>query len=146
MTEQQTLVEFLAARLDEDEAAATEAGADEWTDEVNVWMVVDSKGEPVAYDEGKPTEEQAAHIARHDPARVLREVESKRAILADHSNPHSAAAAEDPGLEEGTRQSRRLNGEWCVHHEDHECSTLRAMAAVYSDHPDYRPEWAGDKP
>ena len=29
---------------------------------------------------------------------------------------------------------------WCLHAE--ECSTLRSLAAIYGNHPDYRQEWA----
>jgi len=53
------LAEFVAARLDEDEAAA------------NAWLPV-----------GNPTSAQREHIASADPGRMLREVEAKRKILA----------------------------------------------------------------
>jgi len=46
-------------------------------DEVGAYTVV--------YAEGYPTYAQAVHIARHDPARVMREVEAKRAILRYYS-------------------------------------------------------------
>jgi hypothetical protein len=54
-----TLAEFLAARLDEDGAAA------------KAWLPL-----------GNPDAAQREHIACVDPGRVLREVEAKREILA----------------------------------------------------------------
>ncbi len=54
-----TLVEFLRARLAEDDAAARAFG-------IGVWSVAGP---------------QAEHIARWDPARVLAECEAKRRII-----------------------------------------------------------------
>ena len=70
----------------------------------------------VVYDEGSPDEYQARHIARHDPARVLREVEAKRAILA----LREASPVGSPVL----------------------TFALCHLAAVYSGHTDYDPAWA----
>lgn len=65
------------------------------------------------------------HIARHDPSRVLAEVEAKRGIL----EAHGGDLPEQPMF--------------CGHCEhDTPCPTLRFLAAPYSSHPDYRPEWA----
>lgn len=99
------LVAFLRARLDEDEARS--------------WSVHDvAKCDALLY------EEDMADAARRDPdcdcgypARVLREVEAKRAIV-DECN-----AMDDEGLTPGLR------------------SAVVSLAAVYGDHPDYRQEW-----
>jgi Family of unknown function (DUF6221) len=48
------------------------AAADDYQDAIHI------------YDEGGHTEEQAEHIARHDPARVLRQVAAMRKILDEH--------------------------------------------------------------
>ena len=40
------------------------------------------RGCVVVFDEGAPSAEQAAHIARHDPARALREVAAMRKLIA----------------------------------------------------------------
>ena len=91
-----TPLEFLAARLDEDEAVAMKATGTAWAweatgDKDNSWAVGYVEGE-----DGRPLTGEiehgqgvvidgvcesingnladAAHIARHDPARVLREV------------------------------------------------------------------------
>jgi hypothetical protein len=64
------LVEFLRARLDEDERIARAAGGDgHWTaEDIAVY------GERL-----DPT--GRVHMATHDPARVLAEVEAKRGLL-----------------------------------------------------------------
>ena len=75
------LVAFLNARLDEDEAIAETAGRSGFpaADYDSRWRYedVDRRLSPVGV--GPDT---FPHIARHDPARVLREVEAKREILA----------------------------------------------------------------
>jgi hypothetical protein len=73
------LVEFLKARLDEDEAAARKAAAFKYDRPTDApWeraRLAVEQGTALSSDE---------HIARHDPARVLREVEAKRTILERH--------------------------------------------------------------
>jgi hypothetical protein len=61
------LVDFLLARIAEDEAVAH--GAVRWSEGATQWA---SDGEP-----------DWQHIARWDPARVLAECESKRRIVAE---------------------------------------------------------------
>jgi hypothetical protein len=110
------LAKFLADRLAEDEGgarlAAREGGT--WTeaDPVRQTGRIESLGGVVVYDEGAPDENQAAHIARHDPARVLREVEAKRKILTDLDLSYPD--------------------------EEH---LLRLLAAIYEGHPDFDPAW-----
>ena len=142
------IVEFLRARLDEDEAVARTASPGGWT-----YGDVESVAGGMLYDESRtigsvfyeqPGDHDGAivrhllsdeadangrHIARNDPARVLREVEARRAILAIHEyewlGPDDAAWKGCP-----------------VDVEDWPCRTVRALASVYADHPDYDPEWA----
>jgi hypothetical protein len=128
------LTEFLAARLDEDEAAAKACQSPSpWSPGTGLpgdsWIVTDDTGEPVVYDEGTPTVEEARHIARHDPARVLREVEAKRKILDRWAK--SAADPRDIRLVAHADLEGNLALLWVV----------RQLAAVYSDHPDYDPAW-----
>jgi hypothetical protein len=61
----------------------------------------------------------AEHIARHDPARALAECAAKREILANI----------------GAGYSYTLTPNFITH-------TTKALASVYTDHPDYRQEWA----
>ncbi|MET9012302.1 DUF6221 family protein [Streptomyces olivaceoviridis] len=98
---------------------------------------------------GVHEEAVAVHIVRHDPARVLREVEAKRQIVATYlppdANPH-------PGLPcinyEGQRPIHYDDAEPCWRHQKanerlvrHDY-VLRLLALPYADHPDYREEWA----
>ena len=98
------LTAFLTARLDEDEAAA-KAVKDRH------WAMATIPG-------GELAPGVVAHIARHDPARVLREVAAGRTILA---------ACQDSGEGSIVRDALRY--------------AVNVFTAVYSDHPDYRAEW-----
>ena len=83
----------------------------------------------------------ARHIARHDPARVLREIAAKRAIVAAH-HPETPSKYGHDVLRCAVCQTER--GVWAEdrHADPWPCLTLRHLAAVWSDHPDYRAEWA----
>lgn len=125
------LVTFLRARLDEDEATALAANADtpagQWLapgDGTGAWAVESRDGSIVVYDQSRPTEAEALHIARHDPARVLSEVEAKRSII-DHTTDEMT----DHGLD---------NPRW---YPDTLKPILTLLALPYTDHPDYRDEW-----
>jgi hypothetical protein len=119
-----TIVEFLEARLTEDELtahAATDASP-EWQAYYDYRDVKDIDGHFVVQaDSQHPTTAQAAHIARHSPARALRECEAKRAIIADFLRRDAVGD---------------LPGRSAV--ED----ILKAISAVYSRHPDYDPAWS----
>jgi hypothetical protein len=88
--------------------------------------VVGSDGMRI-YPEGGHTALEAEHIARWDPARVLREVEAKRKIL---DALQEAEAALDRGYTDLVRGSQLTLLRAC-----------RFLAAVYSDHPDYDQSW-----
>jgi hypothetical protein len=113
------LAEFLTARLAEDEAAANRVSGH--------WRL-ETTGEIVASD-GTYAEVCAEahwtgvghHIARHDPARVLREVEAKRKILAARG---AAIGAYDAGYDAALQFA------------------MGALAVIWDDHPDYDPAWA----
>ncbi len=136
------LIVFLLAQLALDEAAAN-AGARR----VGMpWRADPQPGTPggLVTDElglvGSTGGSYAAdHIARHDPARTLREVEAMRAILAEHGPANGGrdagrcrvcTAITHTGM--GQTDARRFRAP---------CPTLLFLAAIYSDHPDYRQEW-----
>jgi len=100
------LAEFLLARIAEDEEMAR-AALPHFPGEVeivaNVW------------------EDACAHIARHDPARVLAECEAKRRIVGWYQS--LSAMTNHDSLE--ARHNELLH-------------VLIALASVYADHPDYR--------
>ena len=122
-----TLAGFVAARLSEDEAIAREAaGLTEcWVAEEPAIGVVLVDGEPLI--EGHITG-LTAHIALHDPARVLREVEAKRRILKRHRNCGSGIGYCDDGGHgsDGTGPG---------------CAEMRDLAAPYTDHPEFDQAW-----
>ena len=118
------LIAFLRARLDEDErAAVAAAGQQTYYD----WEVHEAeppeqpevrvKGEPYRV-AGGVDDSTAEHIARHDPARVLSEIESKRRLI-----------------------------QWCewmvgdFRGSDVWKDVLPLLALPYVGHSDYRAEW-----
>lgn len=121
------LVTWLRAQLDDDEriarAFADETGSDSlrWhrPDPQQPGLIRDGSGTVVTYDEGVLTAEQAEHIARHDPARVLTEVDAKRLRL-------------DLIAELATRDS------------DTALRFAKAEALPYADRAGYCEEWRPD--
>ncbi|MGX4657090.1 DUF6221 family protein [Micromonospora sp. SCSIO 07396] len=119
------LVTWLRAQLDDDEQAAIGTGATGHP----AWRVV------VTDAQSSPTPAQAAHIERHGPWRVMREVEANRRILDRHASYDFPADTEDgPGAYSWTGR--------CDHcHEPWPCPDLRDVASQYADRPGYREEW-----
>jgi hypothetical protein len=124
------ITEFIAARLDEDEAAAQDAARGNpvpWSLD-HAW-IRDATGEVVVCDEYRWGGSAFTHIARHDPARALREVAAKRAIVE--------AYVQSRDILTDNRQAwdlvRSAVGAQRV--------TVMRLAAIYSGHSDYRAEW-----
>jgi len=106
-----TIVEFLEARLAEDETVALMTYDDPTFG--RSWPDMD----------GEVRSPELVHSRRHDPARVLREVAAKRALI-------------------GSTIKRIEEGWGCHDNEGIVCADLRPMAEVYSDHPDFAAiEW-----
>lgn len=129
-----TLHEFLTARLDEEEQTARTCERLTWESDNRimansegggVWVLGDD-GDPVAITQFATAEDGegidprtiAEFIARHDPARVLREITAKRGILEFFE---------------------RADGDSAWWYED---AVLGQLASVYADHPDYQQGWA----
>ena len=114
------LIAFLNARLDEIEGLANQAQP--WpygSDPATAWIGIPGPNPLYVW----------AHMTTHDPARVLREVAAKRAML----NMFLDAFGNRLNMTiYGAVGGFTMNGDW----------VLRQMAAVYSDHVDYRQEWA----
>lgn len=125
-----TLTEFLLARIAEDEKAAlpfrNRLGEDDaWRcDEVGgkVRSVMPQHFGNSDVMAESDTHLTAAHIARHDPARVLAECEAKRRIVND--------------LRPEGRRIASVRPLWRMHDD-----ILAALALPYADHPDWREEW-----
>lgn len=149
------LVEFLRARLDEDEKVARAASGAPWEASVPNMVHVNAAAQrenrafrTLGHVANTECAEYQLHIARHDPARVLAEVKAKRQIVDLHGIVHREIGWLADGEEE--------HGEipvcgLCVpkhsHYQRREdvpegaCLTVRHLALPYADHPDYRDEW-----
>ena len=140
------LTAFIAARLDEDEDLAQDAARGNpgpWSLD-HAW-ILSAEGETVVMDEYRWGGSAFTHIARYDPARALREVAAKRAIVAEHEPGFPAVARQEPpGPSTVTDPDGIISTfPYCLTcDQDAPCVTLEALAAVWSDHPDYRAEWA----
>lgn len=156
---------FLRARLDEDERAAQAAAdyRDGATHDVQgpqgTWVLLPDAeffgaaqlGGTIGPRIGHTNHVAlGAHIARHDPARTLREVEAKRALLGDLTAERhdvvedcwytcAAATEEDDGGESCDDTKR---GGPCNCGRDARVNrSLRLLAQPFADHADYREEW-----
>ncbi len=116
------LVEFLLARYTEDADAARAALGNHWhaqgwaelrTEPTDTpgWALIAEGGH------GFDVRPSFAHIARHDPARVLADVTAKRIIVASFMETDYLPAREVL------------------------LSVLCDLALPYADHADYRQEW-----
>lgn len=139
------LVQWLRAQLDEDERiarTACEYASPEWrldeeTSETVLWWPPEphvaeqerKHGLPVVSDQWRGMTIDAGgarlapHIARHDPARVLREIDAKREVLRLAERAHDY-------------HETFLNG-FAAAME----GALRLFALAYADRPGYRDEW-----
>lgn len=144
------IVEFLTARLDEDEAAARAAittyDDGQWTyglitkrEDYEFYSIhtispqtVEIAGSGFDSTGGVHEERFAAHITRWDPAHCLADVSAKRAMIALH-------AVEDERMHEcvGSDPVIGIVTDYVAN-----CQTLRLLVAPYADHPDYEPAWA----
>jgi hypothetical protein len=77
------------------------------------------------------------HIEMHDPARVLRRVGAARKIMLEHTIATAwgvCVRCSDFDEDGSGTIMDRVTGP---------CNTLRYLAEEFSDHLDYKPEWAG---
>lgn len=112
--------EFLLARIAEDEMDAVmacrhlvEVGrGDQW--HYKAGKMVDPFGDEIRDRVGAVAKVMrgGAHMARHDPARVLRECEAKRELVDTWHDEHGGG------------------------------HVLKTLAAVYADHPEYQQKWS----
>lgn len=166
------LAEFLLARIAEDEAVAQAAidvqGAC-WYDEEGVvssdiapidapgrslhmyapegrWMLWDCEGS-ASLGVHPAT---SAHIARYDPDRALAEADAKRRLLDLHCLVTVDYAGQwwtDPAppgtyVRTGCANCTSCGVDGDEYIEDGLCETLRLLVLPYTDHEDYRDDWA----
>jgi hypothetical protein len=155
-------VEWLLACIAEDEVAAREAAdvtMPEWhvrvEDAYEMQLVHDSRGKAVVFWEQGSLEDGlllAAHIARHDPARVLAECAAKRRIVELHRHE---AKGPGPVLHDGARDlNEGVFG--CVicscvdddpgwHFTGGWCQTVRLLGLPYTGRDGYDERWRPDE-
>jgi len=145
-----TLVEFLLARIteDEDEAKAAEhKNGSKWTVDpfedggARINGTVDRGANPRAYSGDRELWDDetalgmwldtAMHVVRWDPARVLAECETKRAIIELWQQTDADDRVAFNEVEAEKRVSRQTTL-WSV---------LKLLALPFAGHPDYREEW-----
>lgn len=129
------LVAFLRARLDDDEERAKASAGAPWVTLQGVGLtqvLVDAqairdekwKFGTLGHVASVERKVDADHIARHDPARVLAEVDAKRRLLTQFElRGNSVRRTVQPAT----------GGVW----DD----LLRLLALPYAGHPGYRDEW-----
>lgn len=165
-----TIDEFLRARLEEDEQIARSALPGPWLRGTEREHLVDHVlygqstswsghlGQVANFEVAHSGAANLEHIARHDPARVLREVEAKRAIVDRLHHTQEVGLRNTPEPEEYT--SCVCGWEQVVERGDYEGpyerhladlgvneivaeAVLRLLALPYADHDEYRAEeWA----
>jgi hypothetical protein len=143
------LITWLRAQLDDDERTARACGAVSWVDDVSGMVHVDPaaiRDNKLAFGHlgyvagaapGAIGDAYRAQIARHDPARVLREVEAKRAILDGIQMCHACGTGRrciphdvSAGLLTTVRPAHPVDDQ-----------LVRLLASPFSDRPGYREEW-----
>ncbi|MFE1521553.1 DUF6221 family protein [[Kitasatospora] papulosa] len=117
-------MQFLRDRLAEDEQAARAAHAPNWSTDGRTGL---HYGVEDGWMTDALTTADADHIARHDPARVLREVEAKRQLVDKY------AQVADNDIDEPY--------EYAYGWANGLGRAVRLLALPYTDHPDYQDTW-----
>lgn len=112
------LIRWLGEQFDEDERVAKEAGARSLR-----WRLARPLDDEEMGDAGLLRPLELKHAERHDPARVLLDIDAKRDLLRFAVGIHDHHEAFTTGV------AARLE------------ATLRLFALAYADRPGYREEW-----
>ncbi|NED75367.1 hypothetical protein G3I51_24190 [Streptomyces sp. SID9944] len=133
------LPEWLRTQLDTDEQIARAATPGPWEQsgigEYGWGVSFGRAGAGVEAEDSDQGRADADHIATHDPARVLREIDAKRHLLDEHQDVNDGSC--------GTC----VDGQWGYpthggsSPQRFPCRTLRLLALSYADRPGYRDEW-----
>jgi hypothetical protein len=130
---------FCNDRLDDDAAVARAATPGPWAvDDASHAEAIHAANGAVVVGGGRwggeasvfDSTEDALHIARHNPTRVLADVTFKRELLAEHEPVLQAAVKDD---EVTPMLVCRVDGL--------DCPFAQGLAALYDDHPDYKEAW-----
>lgn len=125
------ILEFLKARIAEDEALARAAlePSHPYGDKSLPQIPAENWGREV---DGYLGGSWGEHAAQWNPLRVLAECEAKHALLIEHFSARWAM------VPHGCRVCRSYG----AIPDAYPCVTVRVLAGVYAGHPDYRAEWS----
>lgn len=129
MTDTADVIAFFTARVDDAEARANAMQHD---DDSDPWVACPARRTEPLGDLEWGEEACSCGLAKRK-ARALREVEAKRMVLEWYAEAVEASALFREKLGTGTHMA--------VAAESY-LNVIRADAAVHSDHPGYRAEWA----
>ncbi|MFC4516396.1 MULTISPECIES: DUF6221 family protein [Streptomyces] len=153
------LAAFLRDRLDEDERIAAAVLGASWIRHEHVagvhaddatpgrpygTPVADCRRLPGGYEHGVDI---AEHIVRHQPARVVAEIEAKREIVSRYVvalHEREALRARMRGMlgEGGDAFGQLLEHEHVlIRAAEALAPVVRLLSSPYADHPEYREEW-----
>lgn len=123
------ITEFLLARISEDEAAA------------NAVDLLSSEMETIST---HYLPEFADYMLRWQPNSIRAECAAKRAILEMHSPAdYRGIGMESPNACNICGKDTGMH-DWEWDKNSFPCNTIKALAAVYADHPEYDPAWRTD--
>jgi hypothetical protein len=131
-----TLTDFLLARIAEDEAAARATTPGPWNADEHSGVLLANGEIPTIVGE-LDVHDDAAHIARHDPARVLAQCAAYREIVELHRQDEGPIARK--GCRSCLTDRSGFADEW--EPDELPCPTLRALASMWAGHPEFDPEW-----
>lgn len=117
------LVRWLGEQLDTDERIAQAATPGPWHAQDGGVVSDDDEQWPVGASESAHEREDRVHIAAHDPARVLREIDAKRDLLRFAQGIHDHHETFTTGV------AARLEG------------TLRRFALAYEGRTGFKESW-----
>lgn len=118
----------IAEREELARAAMTRGGSGVWEHNGGYVYQAENNVEPVVYDEGRPTEAEAEHIAERDPRDTLAQCEAHTAILDRHDRLREAGQS-------------GLYTEWELAQVQLSEDIVDLVALAYQHCPGYLEEW-----
>lgn len=126
------LRDFLLARIDEEEAAATALPGPVWS--YSASGVGPTGSHLIMHPVGL---ELSTHVAKYDPSRVQKECRAKRLILREHHALIGQLVTDGEAPVNKPRCAICSGRVW-------PCKTVEALSLPYTQHKDFREEWRAD--
>ncbi|MFB7162349.1 DUF6221 family protein [Streptomyces sp. NPDC056242] len=130
------LVQWLGEQLDEDARVARRAG-DSFRQIGETGVIVATDGDRAEECASANWAGIAEHIVKHDPARVLREIDAKRQLLRKVFE-YEAMIDSEWGC---SHDADAIRTGLCSETQPNDVEALRLLALPYADRPGYREEW-----